>query len=87
MKKTQKYIVKKKLLEDGFVDNFWCIENKISVRLGAIIFDLKGEGMHFDDEKSGYVGKTKNWRYYLKGGTVKRLQPVYDPKTNTMKFV
>lgn len=71
MKLTQKQRVKNKLLADGFVDNFWCIENKISIRLGAIVYDLKKEGMVFDEEQSGFVSGTKNWRYILKGGPVK----------------
>jgi len=65
MKKTQKDRVAEKLRADGFVDNFWCLENKVSLRLGAIIHDLKGEGWQFDEERSGYVAGTKNWRYYV----------------------
>lgn len=63
---NKKNIIKNKLKKDGFVDNFWCIENKITTRLGAYILELKKDGFIFDDNKSGYIKNTKNWAYYLK---------------------
>lgn len=66
MKKlSQKQKVADQLRAHGYVDNFWAIENKISLRLGAIIFTLKKEGYEFDEVRSGFMPSTKNWRYYL----------------------
>jgi len=55
-----------KLEKEGQVDNFWCIDNRITTRLSAVILNLKNEGYEFDDEKSGYLGDSKNWNYVLK---------------------
>ncbi len=74
-KKTQRKMVEDKLKRDGYVDNFWGIENKITLRLSAIIFTLREEGWVFDDAKCGFVPGTKNWRYWLAGAK----QP-YQPK-------
>jgi hypothetical protein len=65
------------LKEVGFVDNFWAIDNRISVRLGAIIFTLKSEGWIFDDDKSGFLDGTKNWRYLLKVGVRQPYMPKF----------
>lgn len=62
---TQKKEISNKLKQDGYVDNFWCINRFQTTRLGAVINNLKKEGWVFD-EKSGYLEGTKNWRYYLK---------------------
>lgn len=43
-KKTQKEQVKGLLLKNGVVSNFYCINNKITIRLGAIINLLKNNG-------------------------------------------
>ena len=64
--KTIQQIVEERVLETGAVDNFWCIDNRITTRLGAVICRMRDEGWHFDDEKSGYINVTKNWRYVLK---------------------
>lgn len=78
MKKlSQKDVVANRLREVGYVDNFWAIENKVSLRLGAIIFDLKSEGFIFDDVRSGFVLNTKNWRYYLARGPRQPYMPKY----------
>lgn len=61
--------VKEILLNKGKIDNFYCIDTRLTTRLGAIINLLKNEGMEFDEEKSGYINGTKNWRYYLKNTT------------------
>ena len=64
MKKlSKKDIVLKILKEKGEIDNFYCIDNRITTRLGSIINLLKKEGYKFDDERSGYMPGTKNWRY------------------------
>lgn len=71
-KKTQKQIIIEKLQRDGYVDNIWAIENKITTRLGAVILVLKNEGFVFDEERSGFITNTKNWRYYLTSAPEKR---------------
>lgn len=61
---TAKQKIIEKLKRDGFVDNFWAIENKATIRLGAVINVLRTEGWKFSS-KSGYIRGTKNWRYEL----------------------
>lgn len=54
-----------KLKKDGYIDNFWCIDNKVSTRLSSTIHLLRKQGMKFDDAKCKYLPGTKNFRYYL----------------------
>lgn len=54
------------LLKQGYVDNFYCIDKKITTRLGAVILKLKSKGWIFDENKSGYYNNSKNWRYVAK---------------------
>lgn len=78
MKKvSQKSRVAQRLREVGYVDNFWAIETKLSLRLGAIIFELKSEGYVFDEVRSGFMPNTKNWRYYLATGPKQPYMPKY----------
>lgn len=63
---THKAQIIRRLREKGSIDNFYCIENRITTRLGAFIFTLKEEGWAFDDVKSGFIPGTKNWRYVVK---------------------
>ena len=56
---TQKDVIIEILLKQGFIDNYHCIDNRISIRLGAIIFELKKEGWDFRTEMVG-----KNFHYY-----------------------
>lgn len=88
-KVTQKDIVAGRLKEVGFVDNFWAIENRISLRLGAIIFKLKEEGYIFDEVKSGFVEGSKNWRYYLAVGPRQPYMPKfrYEPTPNGVREI
>lgn len=82
MRKSNIQKIEDKLKQDGYVDNFWCIDNKITTRLGAVIFVLKERGYEFDEAQSGFVRGTKNWRYYLVGGPVPipaKLVPVMGP--------
>ena len=66
-KPTQADIVLKILREEGSITNFFCIENKISLRLAAIIHDLKTKGLiELDEEKCGAIEDTKNYRYVVK---------------------
>jgi hypothetical protein len=68
MKQTNKQKVEDILKQKGWVDNFYCIDNRISLRLSDIIMTLKEEGWEFDDEKSGYLNpnQKKNWYYVAK---------------------
>jgi len=55
------------LRRDGSIDNFYCIDSRLTTRLGAFIHKLKEEGLiDLDEEKSGYIENTKNYRYYIK---------------------
>lgn len=60
MKKTQKQKVIDRIREVGYVDNFWSISTRTSIRLGAIIFELKKEGWEFETK----MGDDKNCHYY-----------------------
>ncbi len=65
---TQRERVLSKIKQDGYVDNFWAIENYI-LRLGAIIYQLsKKEGMVFERTFGKTLGKDKPlWKnfYYI----------------------
>lgn len=46
------------LLRDGQIDNFYCIHNRITLRLAARIYDLKKRGWEFtqeEDEKGNTI--------------------------------
>lgn len=63
-KTTQEQLVIDRINEVGYVDNFWSIDNRVSIRLGAIIHKLRAKGWVFrgcfgDDEHQ------KNFYYYL----------------------
>lgn len=60
---SQKQRVIDRILETGSVDNFWSIENRVSLRLGAIIFNLRNEGWEFQTEYIDTHGSNKNFRY------------------------
>ena len=74
---TQKDVVANLLRKRGCVDNFFCIDNKITIRLGAVIHALKRDSWIFDDQKSGFIPDTKNWRYVLK--EVPAPKPLFIP--------
>jgi len=59
---TQKEKIKEILERDGRVDNFYCIDQRISIRLGAIINVLKSEGWNF---RGDYLEGTKNYCYWV----------------------
>lgn len=61
--------IKEILQKNGKIDNYYCIDTRLTTRLGAVINVLKEEGLEFDEEKSGYIPNTKNWRYYIKNKT------------------
>ena len=64
---------KEKVLEilrrDGQIDNLDCVRGLhgfISLRLSDLIFQLRNEGkIEIDEEKSGFLEGTKNWRYVI----------------------
>jgi hypothetical protein len=49
------------LERDGYIDNFYCIENRLTLRLGARIADLKELGYIFRTERL----PNKNYIYHL----------------------
>ncbi len=59
--KSQKEIVREKLLEDGSVTRNWCLANYIT-RLAAIIALLKAEGYQIEAKDEG-----GDYRYSLVG--------------------
>lgn len=59
-KKTQCEKIAQRLREVGYVDNFWAVDNKISYRLAARLYDLRKDGWEFRTEKLG-----TNYRYHL----------------------
>lgn len=61
---TQKEQVIDRILTVGYVDNFWCFNNRVSLRLGAIIFTLQKEGWVFRGEYQTTNGSDKNYHYY-----------------------
>lgn len=48
-----------KLQRDGAIDNFWCIDTRLTTRLAAHILKLKKRGWEFRTERDG-----KNYIYY-----------------------
>lgn len=61
---TQKERVIARILEVGYVDNFWAIDN-FMLRLGAIIYDLQKENWEFAERKFGEHSHRKNYYYYV----------------------
>ena len=47
---TQLEIIKSILRTEGKIDNYRCIGGKISLRLGARIYDLKKQGFRFSED-------------------------------------
>lgn len=88
MKKTIKQRVKEKLLQDGYVDNFWALETHLTSRFAATILTLKDEGFEFDEARSGFLEGTKNFRYYLASAPKAPEKPRYvyefDPERGVM---
>jgi len=67
MKKTisQKTIVKKHLEREGYITNLYAIHELYILRLGALICELRKEGMDIETEYIGTKGH-KNCKYSLK---------------------
>jgi hypothetical protein len=65
MKKTQLQIVREHLEKYNVIDNYWCIDTRLTTRLGAIIHTLRSEGMVIDGNFGKNLGKNrKNWKNY-----------------------
>lgn len=55
------------LREEGQIDNYWAIDNRLTTRLSDTIFQLVQDGkIELDESKSGYFEGTKNWNYVIK---------------------
>lgn len=71
--KTQEYKVLKILRENGKIDNFFCIDTKLTIPLGAVIHKLSKKGLiELDEAKCGYV-EGKNYQYVIKPLVPKRV--------------
>ncbi len=51
------------LLNTGQVDNFYCINNRITTRLGAYIYNLRNKGYVIETTRNK---ETKNTHYILR---------------------
>ena len=58
-------IILNTILNNGKIDNHFCINNKITTRLAARIYDLKKKGYIFETLRN--FNNTKNTLYILKG--------------------
>lgn len=61
-KQTQKSQVERILKSQGYIDNYYCIETRLTLRLSAIIERLRKEGW---DIGGSFLEGKKNWRYTL----------------------
>ena len=61
---SQEQRIRERIKEIGYVDNFWAIENYI-LRLGAIVFILRKEGMVLEGAFGKELGKEQRlWKNY-----------------------
>ncbi len=59
---SQKQTVKQILEKDGEINNLWCLQNGIW-RLGAVIKDLRDDGMDIETEyNTKRVGKNTHYK-------------------------
>lgn len=82
---TQREKVLEKIKSEGFVDNFWALDNYI-LRLGAIIYQLSKEGMEFRRVFGKELGKDRpQWKnfYYI----YQKPEPIIPPKVAEEKPV
>ncbi|EOH9847943.1 helix-turn-helix domain-containing protein [Campylobacter jejuni] len=61
--KKQEKIVLGLLLKNGTVDNFYCIDKRITTRLGAYIYNLRIKGYEIETVRNK---ETRNTFYILK---------------------
>ena len=57
---TQRQKIEEILLRDGQVDNYHCLDNRLTIRLGAIIHVMRNEGYKIRSEM-----RNKNCVYIL----------------------
>lgn len=60
-RKTQKDRVLEILKRDGVINNFWCIDTRLTIRLGGIIGKLREAGWEIETKMID-----GNCHYYLK---------------------
>ncbi|MBZ7974617.1 helix-turn-helix domain-containing protein [Campylobacter molothri] len=60
---TQEAQILNILLEKGEIDNFFCLDKRISIRLGAYIYNLRNKGYVIETHHNK---KTRNTTYILK---------------------
>ncbi len=48
MKKSNKQIILEIFNKQGYVDNYYCIDKRITTRLGAVMHLLKEDGLVFE---------------------------------------
>jgi hypothetical protein len=68
MKLTQLEIVRERLEKHKVIDNYWCIDTRLTTRLSDKILHLRMEGMKIEGATGKKLGKSKkNWKnyYYL----------------------
>lgn len=85
MKKTQKQKIIDKFRNEGFVSNFWAIDNYI-LRLASIISTLRQEGWDIRTEYKGKVGD-KNCHYYLNTKPTRIIKSPIFNENGTVKLV
>ena len=75
MKKTNEDKVVDILLKQGYVDNFYCIDTRLTTRLSDVILKLRAKGWEFDEDKSGYKNpkQPKNWHYIVSRSPFKKV--------------
>lgn len=87
---TAKQKIINRINETGRVDNFWCIDNYITTRLGAFIFTLKKAGWDFkteiqEDKNCVYICTRKPTESVINSTAPKGFSftyKVYEPITN-----
>lgn len=82
MKRTQRQKVEEILRRDGQISNFYCLDNRITIRLGAIIHLLRDDGWDIVTEMEG-----ANCIYKLRNVPAKMvLRPVFQ-ENGTVRMV
>lgn len=65
LKPTQKEVVRGILENQGYITNFFAMDNRITIRLGAIICELRKEGYFIEGDFIETKGSLKNYKYTL----------------------
>ena len=76
-KKTQKQRIIDQFKLNGYVTNFWALENKI-LRLASSISNLRKEGWYIRTKYKGVIGH-KNCFYYLERKPIRMIKlPIFN---------